>query len=65
MPPGDVVAFNFRTLHEAPVISLRWVGDDVVFVKRRGPPSPAFPDLLYEDGAPFTGPEFPIIYPNT
>ena len=25
------------------VISLRWVGDDAVFVKRRGPPSPAFP----------------------
>jgi len=72
MEPGDAVAFNFRTLHGAPantstsrrrVISLRWVGDDAVFIQRRGTPSPAFPDLNYEDGAPFTGPEFPIIYP--
>jgi len=73
MEPGDAVAFNFRTLHGAPantstsrrrVISLRWVGDDAVFIQRRGTPSPAFPDLNYEDGAPFTGPEFPIIYPT-
>jgi len=71
--PGDAVAFNFRTLHGAPankspnrrrVISLRWVGDDAVFAKRRGPTSPAFPDLDYEDGAPFDAPEFPVLYPS-
>jgi ectoine hydroxylase-related dioxygenase (phytanoyl-CoA dioxygenase family) len=71
MEPGDAIAFNFRTLHGAPannstsrrrVISLRWVGDDAVFVKRRGTTSPAFPDLTYEDGAPFKGQEFPILY---
>lgn len=69
--PGDAVAFSFRTLHGAPannspvrrrVISLRWVGDDARFVKRLGTTSPAFPDLDYEDGAPFDAPEFPIIY---
>jgi len=71
MKPGDAVAFNFRTLHGAPanasparrrVTSIRWVGDDARFVKRPGPTSPAFPDLDYEDGAPFDGPEFPVIY---
>lgn len=45
------------------VISRQWVGEDVVVVKRRGIPSAPFPDLYYEDGASFTGPEFPIIYP--
>jgi len=72
MQPGDAVAFNFRTLHGAPanaspsrrrVISIRWVGDDARFVKRPGTTSPAFPDLNYTDGAPFEGPEFPILYP--
>lgn len=72
MQPGDAVAFNFRTLHSAPantstirrrVTSIRWVGDDARFVKRPGKTSPYFPDLEYEDGAPFSGKEFPILYP--
>ncbi|RMF39999.1 MAG: phytanoyl-CoA dioxygenase [Alphaproteobacteria bacterium] len=71
MEPGDAVAFDFRTLHGAPanasasrrrVISLRWVGDDARFVRRPGPTSPAFPDLDYEDGAPFGGADFPVLY---
>ncbi|HUS55944.1 MAG TPA: phytanoyl-CoA dioxygenase family protein [Thermohalobaculum sp.] len=70
--PGDAVAFNFRTLHGAPanasdqrrrVISVRWVGDDARFVRRLGRTSPAFPDLVYEDGARFEAPEFPVIHP--
>lgn len=69
--PGDAVAFSFKTLHGAPanaspqrrrVISLRWVGDDARFVKRPGRTSPAFPDLDYDDGAPFGGPDFPVIH---
>ncbi len=69
--PGDAVAFGFRTLHGAPanaspdrrrVISIRWVGDDARFVQRPGPTSPAFPDLTFEDGAPFGGPEFPVLF---
>ena len=72
MKPGDAVAFNFRTLHGAPandstmrrrVTSIRWVGDDARFVKRPAKTSPYFPDLEYEDGAPFSGEEFPILYP--
>ena len=72
MQPGDAVAFNFRTLHGAPantstmrrrVTSIRWVGDDARFVKRPAKTSPYFPDLEYEDGAPFSGEQFPILYP--
>lgn len=70
--PGDAVVFDFRTVHGAPanrsaerrrVISVRWVGDDARFVRRLGPTSPAFPDLDYEDGAPFSAPEFPVLHP--
>ena len=72
MQPGDAVAFNFRTLHGSPantstmrrrVTSIRWVGDDARFVKRPAKTSPYFPDLEYEDGAPFSGEQFPILYP--
>jgi ectoine hydroxylase-related dioxygenase (phytanoyl-CoA dioxygenase family) len=73
MQPGDVIAFAFRTLHGAPAnttanrrraISFRWVGDDARFVKRNGRTSPPFPDLEFEDGAPFQGPEFPLVWPK-
>ena len=71
MKAGDAVAFHFRTLHGAPanhsparrrVISLRWVGDDALFADRKGPTSPAFPDLDFQAGRPFEADEFPIIY---
>ena len=73
MQPGDAVAFNFRTLHGAPAntttnrrraVSFRWVGDDAYFVKRNGKTSPPFPDLEFEDGAPFQGAEFPLVWPR-
>ena len=72
--PGDAIAFNFRTLHGAPgnhsparrrVVSVRWVGDDATFVKRPGKTSPDFPDLDYEDGMPFEGEDFPVLYRNS
>lgn len=71
MQPGDAVAFNFRTLHGAPAntttrrrraISFRWVGDDAVFRKRAGRTSPPFPDLTYQDGVKFEGPDFPVVW---
>lgn len=73
MAPGDAVAFNFRTLHGAPAntttnrrraVSFRWVGDDARFVKRPGRTSPPFPDLVFEDGAPFQGEVFPKLWPR-
>ncbi len=72
MQPGDAVAFDFRTLHGAPAnntanrrraVSFRWVGDDARFAKRPGRTSPPFPDLVFEDGAPFEGPAFPVVWP--
>lgn len=71
MQPGDVVAFDFRTLHGAPanssalrrrVISTRWVGDDARFAARPGTTSPPYPELTFDDGAPFGGEDFPVIY---
>ncbi len=73
MQPGDAVAFDFRTLHGAPAntsanrrraVSFRWVGDDARFAKRKGRTSPPFPHLTFEDGAPFEGPDFPIVWPR-
>ncbi|MEM7743724.1 MAG: phytanoyl-CoA dioxygenase family protein [Pseudomonadota bacterium] len=70
--PGDAVAFAFRCLHGAPanrsdarrrVISVRWVGDDARFAVRPGRTSPPFPDLAFQDGAPFDAPDFPVLYP--
>ena len=71
MEPGDAIAFHYRTLHGAPanssaerrrVTSVRWIGDDARFVKRPGMTSPSFPELKFEDGSPFEGDEFPVIY---
>ena len=74
MQPGDAVAFNFRTLHGAPAnttanrrraISFRYVGDDARFARRIGRTSPPFPNLAFEDGAPFRGADFPVAWPRT
>jgi ectoine hydroxylase-related dioxygenase (phytanoyl-CoA dioxygenase family) len=74
MQPGDAVAFNFRTLHGAPAnttrnrrraVSFRWVGDDARFARRKGRTSPPFLHLAFEDGAPFGGPDFPVLWPRT
>ena len=71
LEPGDAVAFNFRCLHGAPanrsdsrrrVISVRWVGEDARFAVRPGRTSPPYPDLDYADGAPFDGPEWPVLW---
>ena len=68
--PGDAVAFNFRTVHGAPantsrqnrrrVFSARWVGQDAVFIDRKGRGSPPMRHLTLADGAPLDGPDFPV-----
>lgn len=71
LEPGDAAAFNFRCLHGAPanssdqrrrVVSFRWVGDDARFARRPGRTSPPYPDLEIQDGAPFDGPDWPVIW---
>merc|ERR1712224_1170590 len=53
MNPGDVLLFHFQTVHGARgnisstrrrrVLSLRWLGDDAVYVERPGRTSPPYP----------------------
>jgi ectoine hydroxylase-related dioxygenase (phytanoyl-CoA dioxygenase family) len=72
LEPGDAIAFNFATIHGAPatvtaagrrrVFSARWVGDGAVFVDRKGKGSPPFAHLTLKDGAPFEGPDFPLVF---
>jgi ectoine hydroxylase-related dioxygenase (phytanoyl-CoA dioxygenase family) len=71
LEPGDAVAFHFMTLHGAPAnkntarrrraVSTRWIGDDAVFVRRKGVTSPPFRDLKLSPGDPMDAPEFPLV----
>ena len=74
LAPGDCVAFHFRTVHGAPgnrardrrrrAVALRWIGDDARYVTRPGmmsPPFHEFNDIDLADGAPLTGPWFPVL----
>jgi ectoine hydroxylase-related dioxygenase (phytanoyl-CoA dioxygenase family) len=69
--PGDVIAFHFRTLHDAPgndlptrrrAVSLRWLGDDATFGTRPWVTSPPFePDGLVVGGPLDGDPRFPLV----
>ncbi len=69
--PGDVIAFHYRTIHDAPgnpspdrrrrVVSLRWVGDDAVWAERPWQVSPPYePDGL-APGDPLDDERFPLV----
>ncbi len=71
MEPGDVVAFNYKTLHGARgndsnirrrAFSLRLFGDDARYVNRAGPTSPPFPDHGMHDGEQLREDWFPVIH---
>jgi ectoine hydroxylase-related dioxygenase (phytanoyl-CoA dioxygenase family) len=69
--PGDVLAFHFRTLHDAAAnhltsrrraVSLRWLGDDARFATRPWPVSPPYePDGLVPGGPLDGDPRFPLV----
>lgn len=70
--PGDAVAFDYRTIHGAPVnnspsaqrraFSLRLVGDGATFVRREGmATSPPFPDVALAHGDDLDIAEFPML----
>ncbi len=72
LSPGDAIAFDYRTVHGAPVnnspstqrraFSLRLVGDDARFVRLPGKAtSPPFPDLALKTGDRLDVPEFPVL----
>ena len=72
LQPGDAVAFDFRCIHGAAAnsgqasrrraFSARWVGDDAVFVDRKGKGSPPFDHLTLKTGDALDGPDFPVVY---
>ncbi|MEM7091986.1 MAG: phytanoyl-CoA dioxygenase family protein [Actinomycetota bacterium] len=73
LEPGDAVFFNFATVHGAPgvpgtgrrrVLSVRYLGDDMVHAPRPWVTSPPFPGLDQEldAGAPMAHPLFPVIW---
>ncbi len=71
MQPGDVVAFDFRTVHgargnhaasERRALSLRWVGEDARYVQRPGRTSPPFPGHGMRDGQRLREDWFPVIW---
>ena len=71
--PGDVIAFNFKTIHGAnpnllprssKTISFRLVGDDAVYRQRPGRTSPNFPNIQQKDGERLREDWFPTIWSN-
>ncbi|HYF45615.1 MAG TPA: phytanoyl-CoA dioxygenase family protein [Acidimicrobiales bacterium] len=73
LEPGDAVFFHMLALHGAPghegpgrrrVLSLRFLGDDMVHAPRPWATSPSFPGLEAElpAGAPMDHPLFPVLW---
>jgi ectoine hydroxylase-related dioxygenase (phytanoyl-CoA dioxygenase family) len=73
LEPGDAVFFHMLALHGAPgvqgphrrrVLSVRFLGDDMVHAPRRWTTSPPFPGLVDElpAGSPLDHPLFPVLW---
>lgn len=74
LEPGDTLAFNFKTLHNAPPnpgpgrrrgFASRWLGDDVRYCERPGRPSPPFPEMGVDlkPGDRMREDWFPVVWP--
>ena len=69
--PGDVIVFNFKTIHGANAnkvdkvsrtLSFRLMGDDVVFRGRPGRTSPNFPGINQKNGERMREDWFPTLW---
>ena len=69
--PGDVIAFNFKTVHGANAnkdikmsraLSFRLLGDDVVYNERPGRTSPNFPGINQQNGERLREDWFPTLW---
>ncbi|MGB1612554.1 MAG: phytanoyl-CoA dioxygenase family protein [Arenicellales bacterium] len=69
LEPGDVVLFDFRTLHGTTgaavrgrrrAFSTRWLGEDMVYLERPGETSPPLKDLGVQPGAKMPESMFPV-----
>ena len=74
LEPGDALAFNFKTLHNAPPnpgpgrrrgFAHRWLGDDVRYCERPGKSSPPFPEMGVDlkPGDRMREDWFPVLWP--
>ena len=70
LKPGDLIAFNFATVHGAPgnennhsrrAFSARFTGDDARYIKRKGEMSPPFPEVKLKNGDILDCDTFPSI----
>ena len=68
--PGDIIGFNFATIHGAPgnkndrsriAFSARFTGEDARYIKRKGEMSPPFPNLKLKNGDKMDCKTFPKI----
>ena len=68
--PGDVIAFHYRTLHDAPgnhlstrrrAVSFRWLGDDATYAERPWPVSPPYGADGLTIGGPLNDRRFPLV----
>lgn len=71
LEPGDAVFFDMLTVHGAGgvhgplrrrVLSLRFLGDDIVHAPRPWTTSPPFDGLDLAAGAPMNDPRFPVLF---
>ena len=71
LDPGDLIAFNFATVHGAPgnntsnrrrAFSARFTGEDATFAKRKGETSPPFPEVSLNHGDKMDCLTFPQIF---
>lgn len=75
LDPGDVVFYDFATVHTVPglvseqrrrVLTLRYLSSDARYATRPWPTSPAFPGLARDlaEGAEMEHPYFPLAWPR-
>lgn len=73
MQPGDIIAFNFKTIHGNTTrsqpskylrraFSCRCLGANMTYTTRPGEKSPPFPNLGLEPGSSLAHKQFPIIW---
>ncbi|MDC0216100.1 phytanoyl-CoA dioxygenase family protein [Candidatus Pelagibacter sp.] len=68
---GDAILFNFKTLHSSPgnitknsrrAFSMRFMGDDVRYLKRDGKTSPPFDGINLKTGENMRNDWFPVVW---
>ena len=73
MRKGDAILFNFKVLHSTAgnndkksrkAFSVRFIGDDVRFVERKGETSPPFKGINLKSGDKMRNDWFPVVWSN-